>query len=306
LSNERAESEVMAEGVLKEVRVFRPKNLGGTLRLYTRNPGALLYAGGTETARHTQNGSGRPMNLPQKVIYLGNVQELNRISRGQRYLDIGAVLDLSRILSIGRNVLPPVLFETLSQIATPAIRNLATLGGNICLRTCRGDSLPALSVIDTQLELRTAGSTRWVRVGKFFDGRNLPDLRPGEILTRIRIPLEEWDFAVTRKVQSGAGLRTSLSFAGVARFPKGRIEALHFCIGGLPTPVFRMPVLEERLKGTSLPIPSKLTDALFRDLQEALKAEGENTPTGRYRAAASLRLFRFFLEKVNLQSLDIL
>jgi CO/xanthine dehydrogenase FAD-binding subunit len=296
----------MAEGVLKEVRVFRPKNLGGTLRLYTRNPGALLYAGGTEIARRAQRGSGLPLNLPQKVIYLGNVQELNRISRGQRYLDIGSVLDLSRILSIGRNVLPPVLFETLSQIATPGVRNLATLGGNITLRTCRGDCLPALSVIDTQLELRTAGSTRWVRVGEFFDIRNLPDLRPGEILTRIRIPLEEWDFAVTRKVQGGAGLRTSLSFAGVARFPKGAIEALHFCVGGLRSPVFRMAVLEERLKNTNLPIPAKLTEGLSRDLAEALQSEAEDTPTGRYRTAISLRLFRFFLEKINLQSLDML
>jgi CO/xanthine dehydrogenase FAD-binding subunit len=296
----------MAEGVLQEVKVFRPKSLGGTLRLYTRNPGALLYAGGTEIARLAQRGSGRPLNLPQKVIYLGNVQELNRISRGQRYLDIGSVLDLSRILSIGRNVLPPVLFETLSQIATPGVRNLATLGGNISLRSCRGDCLPALSVIDTQLELRTAGSTRWVRVGEFFDRQNLPNLRPGEILTRIRIPLEEWDFAVTRKVQGGAGLKTSLSFAGVARFPKGAIEALHFCIGGLRNPVFRMPVLEERLKNSSLPIPSKLIDVLFRDLAEALATEVEDTPTGRYRSAASLRLFRFFLEKINLQSLDML
>jgi CO/xanthine dehydrogenase FAD-binding subunit len=296
----------MAEGVLKEVRIFRPKNLGATLRLYTRNPGALLYAGGTEIARRAQRGSGQALSLPQKVIYLGNVQELNRISRGQRYLDIGSGLDLSRILSIGRNVLPPVLFETLSQIATPAVRNLATLGGNISLRTCRGDSLPALSVIDTQLELRTAGSTRWVKVGEFFDRRNLPDLRPGEILTRIRIPLEEWDFAVTRKVHGGAGRITSLSFAGVARFPKGSIEALHFCIGGLLRPVFRLPVLEERLKNTSLPISSKLFDTLLRDLADALAAEVEDTPTGRYRGATSLRLFRSFLEKINLQSLDML
>ena len=296
----------MVEGVLKEVRVFRPKSLGGTLRLYTRNPGALLYAGGTEIARNTQRGSAIPLNLPQKVIYLGNVQELNRISRGQRYLDIGSVLDLSRILSIGRNVFPPVLFETLAAIATPAVRNLATLGGNISLRNCRGDCLPALSVIDTQLELRTAGSTRWVEVGEFFDRGTLPDLRPGEILTRIRVPLEEWDFSVTRRVSGGRGLETSLSFAGVARFPKGSIESLHFCVGGLKTAVFRMPVLEERLKNASLPIPSKLIDTLFRDLADALADQVEDTPAGHYRAATSLRLFRWFIEKINLRSLDMM
>jgi len=296
----------MAEDALKEVRVFRPKSLGGTLRLFTRNPGALLYAGGTEIARQAQVGSGRPLNLPQKVIYLGNVQELNRISRGQRYLDIGPVLDLSRILSIGRNVLPPVLFETLSKIATPGIRNLATLGGNISLKACRGDSLPALSVIDTQLELRTAGSTRWVGVGEFFGRGNLPDLRPGEILTRVRVPLEEWDFAATRKVHGGSGFATALSFAGVARFPKGSLETLHFCFGGLETPVFRMPVLEERLKSANLPMPARLIDTLSRELGDALADQVADNPKGRYRAATSLRLFRSFLEKINIRSLDLL
>jgi CO/xanthine dehydrogenase FAD-binding subunit len=296
----------MAKDAQREVRVFRPKNLGGTLRLYTRNPGSLLYAGGTEIARQAQRGSGRPLALPQKVIYLGNVQELNRISRGQRYLDIGSVLDLSRILSIGRNVLPPVLFETLSSIATPAVRNLATLGGNICIRSCRGDCLPALSVIDTQLELRTASSSRWVSVEGFFNPRGLPDLRPGEILTRIRIPLEEWDFALFRKVETGGRRETPLSFAGVARFPKGNIEVLRFCIGGLARPVFRMAAQETRLKNAAVPLSAKLTDSLIAGLEDGLADQVEDTPLGRYKRATSVRLFRWFIEKLNARTLEML
>lgn len=292
---------------MKEVRVFRPKSLGGTLRLYTRNPGAMLYAGGTEITRQVQRGSGTPFGFPQKVIYLGNVQELNRISRGQRYLDIGSVLDLSRILSIGRNVLPPVLFENLSGIATPAVRNLATLGGNIALRNRRGDSLAALSVIDSQLELRTSGSTRWLSIHEFFNANGLPDLRPGEILTRIRVPLEDWDFALFRKVEAGKRFAASaLSFAGVARFPKGNVEVLQFCIGGLKTPAFRMLALEGRLKNASVPVPSKFIDTLSHDLDEALNEQVADTPAGHYRRATSLRLFRWFMETVNTRSLEIL
>jgi CO/xanthine dehydrogenase FAD-binding subunit len=293
----------MEEGGVKEVRVFRPKSLGGTLRLYTRNPDSFLYAGGTEIVRLVQRGSGRVFAFPQKVIYLGNVQELNRISRSQRHLDIGSALDLSRILKLGRNVLPPVLFEPLSAIATPAVRNLATLGGNICVRSCRGDSLPALSVIDAQLELRTAGSTRWTTVGSFLNQRGRPQLRPGEILTRIRVPLEEWDFALFRKV---GGRRRTLSFAGVARFPKGSIEVLHFCLGGLKTPVLRLPGLESRLKNASMPVSTKLIDSLLADLDAALGNEVEDSPEGRYRKATALRLFRWFMEKVNSRSLEML
>ncbi len=294
----------MEESGVKEVRVFRPKSLGGTLRLYTRNPDSLLYAGGTEIIRRVQRGSRRLFAFPPKVIYLGNVQELNRISRSQRYLDIGSALDLSRILKLGRNVLPPVLFEPLSGIATPAVRNLATLGGNICVRSCRGDSLPALSVIGAQLELRTAGSTRWTTVGSFLNQRGRPELRPGEILTRIRIPLEEWDFALFRKV-GGRQRRNTLSLAGVARFPKGRLEVLHFCFGGLKTPVLRLPGLESRLKNASVPVSTKLIDSLLADLDAALEEE-DDTMEGRYRKATAARLFRWFMEKVNSRSLELL
>ena len=57
---------------------------------------------------------------------------------------------------------------------------------------------------------------------------------------------------------------------------------------------------------TNLPIPSKLIDTLSRDLAEALAGQVEDTPAGRYSAATSLRLFRWFIEKTNLRSLDML
>jgi hypothetical protein len=92
----------------------------------------------------------------------------------------------------------------------------------------------------------------------------------------------------------------------VARFPKGRIEALHFCIGGLKNAVFRVSALEERLKNANLPIPSKLTDSLFRDFADALADQVDDTARGNYRAATSLRLLRWFIEKINVRSLDLL
>ena len=118
---------------MDEVRVFRPKSLGGLLRLYARNPDALLFAGGTSLIPRLRSQGGLCLQLPPKVIYLGNVAELSRISRTQRYLDIGATLSLARIMSVGRNVLPQVLQTALGSVAYPSVRNLATLGGNLCL-----------------------------------------------------------------------------------------------------------------------------------------------------------------------------
>jgi CO/xanthine dehydrogenase FAD-binding subunit len=297
----------MAGRELEETRVFRPKSLGGTLRLYSRNPDSLLYAGGTEIIPRLRRGAHSVSVLPHKVIYLGNVPELNRISRTQRYLDIGSVLSFSRILSIGRNVLPPVLFEALSGIGTPALGNLATLGGNICLPDGRGDCLPALSVIDAQIELRTAGSSRWVPVSSFFTEEGRPGLRAGEVLTRIRVPLEEWDFQLFRKVEAGRQIdRRALSFAGTARFPKGSIEALHLCFGGFNNPVLRVAEPETRLKNAALPISGKLFDALVEELRAILADKGRESDSSRYRRATAIRMFRKFLEDLNSRSIEML
>jgi CO/xanthine dehydrogenase FAD-binding subunit len=162
-------------------------------------------------------------------------------------------------------------------------------------------------VIDSQLELRSAGSTRWPAVGELFDHNGMPDLHPGEILTRIRVPLEEWDFTLFRKVERGSCSGASnLSFAAVARLPKGGIDALHFCIGGLKNPVFRMAALETRLKNATVPVSAKLIDSLLADLDEALSEQVDDTPTGGYRKATSLRLFRWFMNRLNARTLEIL
>jgi len=289
-----------------ETRVFRPKSLGGLLRLYARNPDAMLYAGGTEIIPHHQRGSGRHLALPEKVIYLGAVPDLARISRSQRFLDIGACLSVSRILSMGRNVLPPVLFASLSGIGTPSIRNLVTLGGNLCASQSRGDIRSALSVIDAQIELRSAAGTRWVGVAQLAPGVEGVDLSPGEVLTRVRVPLEEWDVHHFRKVPlEGLGSHGSLCFAAVAHFPKGALDALRLCFSAPSLPLFRSRTLESRLKSARLPIPAKQAEALVAELRVSLGPGREADRQSGYVRATAVRLARAFLAELNARSLEI-
>ena len=288
-----------------ETRVFRPKSLGGLLRLYARNPEALLYAGGTEIVPHHQLGSGRLLELPDKVIYLGAVPELARISRSQRFLDIGACLSVSRILSMGRNVLPPVLFQALAGIGTPSLRNLVTMGGNLCASQSRGDIRSALSVIDAQLELRSAAGGRWVGVGQLFSRSPGPDLGPGELLTRVRVPLEEWDIQHFRKVPlDGPGSHGALCFAAVAHFPKGSLDALRMCFTAPSLPLFRSRELESRLKSARLPIPARQAEALVAELKESLGFAETADSQSRYVRATAVRLTRAFLAELNARSLE--
>lgn len=298
----------------EEIRVYRPKSMGVLLRLYSRNPDALVFAGGTGIACRTARGRQRPLDLPEKVLFLGHVQELQRISRSPRYLDIGACVPMGRILSIGRNVLPPVLYDALSAIATPAVRSIATLGGNLCSTSNSRDGesspgegggcLAALSVMEAQVELRSGAATRWLRIGPQFCGA-----KPGEIVSRIRIPLEEWELQVFRKSSGGKiTARGLINFAATARFSRGVLEAVHFCFEGRRLPVFRSRELEARLKNTRLPIRARGKDDLLGELPEQLRPLQEGSrgppPSPGYARSTAVRLLGWFIELINELSLS--
>lgn len=274
------------------VKVFRPRTMSGLLRLYGKNPEALIFAGGTQIVLASTRGEDRSIRLPAKIIYLTNVADLLRISRSQRYLDMGACLPIARILSLGRHLLPDLLSRCLRSIGTPSVRNMATLGGNVCAPAPFHDSLPALDAIDAQLELRSQSGTRWLRVRQFSS------TRPGEILARVRLPLQEVDFQIYRKVGE-RGCPAILSFAGTASMTKGNLETLRFAIGGVAELVYRNPEVEARLEGLKLPIPVKEIE-----MQEAALGRSlEQVPS--YRRNTAVRLLGWFLRNLNQKSLEI-
>ena len=161
----------MAEGA--EPVVLVPTSVGEMVEMYAENPDAVLVAGGTETMAGLNRLVGTRAYRPKTVLSLGSVPLLSRISRTQKHLSIGSAVTLSRILSIGPNVIPLCFFDALKTIATPSVRRMATLGGNMRARFCDSTSLVALCALDAHLELRRASSVRWLPVSSSLLG--VPD-----------------------------------------------------------------------------------------------------------------------------------
>jgi CO/xanthine dehydrogenase FAD-binding subunit len=139
------------------VTVLEPQTMQALAAAIEEHPGALLVAGGTQVMRSPARHVGG-----RAVICLRGVEPLGRVSRSQRFLDIGATATLSRVLSIGPRVVPRALFAALKATATPTVRVLATLGGNVCAPGVEHTSLAALAALDAVLELRR-GRTRFPR-----------------------------------------------------------------------------------------------------------------------------------------------
>ena len=88
---------------ISRTNVYTPTSLSELLSLYGKLPAALLYNGGTHILREQPR---KHLVLPANVINLSRVQELRRINRTERHMDIGAAVPIGTILSVGANVLP--------------------------------------------------------------------------------------------------------------------------------------------------------------------------------------------------------
>src|SRR5438046_1599970 len=109
-----------------------PRSLAEAAELLAAAPGeAMLIAGGTDLLPNMK----RRQQVPRSLISLRRVPELRAISNGAG-LSIGAGLTLTELVRDARiRTAYGALWQAASQIATPHLRNMGTLGGNLCLDT---------------------------------------------------------------------------------------------------------------------------------------------------------------------------
>ena len=176
-------------------QVFFPVGYPELFAAWEHNPSAVLFAGGTALIREQDR---HVLDIPPIIISLNMIEEMQKINRSERFLEIGAMVKLSQIIDLGKTV-PVVLRKCLEGIAGIQLRNMATIGGNICYSGRRLDSSAVLAALNAQYELRSSQTARWISASRFSSMPGLSALGSRELLTRIRVPLDAWDYAVYKK-----------------------------------------------------------------------------------------------------------
>ena len=147
---------------------------------------ARLVAGSTDFLVRWRQGVWQP----QYVINLQHIPALQRVSYSARNgLRLGAMVTVQTLEThpaIRRHY--PALATGATSFAGVQLRNLATVGGNICNASPAGDTLPALLAFDTQCRVVGPEGERMVALDQFFAGPGRTVLRPGEILAELRLP----------------------------------------------------------------------------------------------------------------------
>jgi CO/xanthine dehydrogenase FAD-binding subunit len=231
-------------------QIFFPLSYSELFASWNRFPEAAPFAGGTGILRE----QGRKIfALPPIILSLDRLEELQRISRTERYLEIGAMAKLSQITALGKLV-PKALRHCLESIAGQQLRNMATIGGNICYPGRCLDSAAVFTALDGQYELRSAQSSRWVSAARFFssDGQNA--MSPQELLTRIRVPLENWDYTSYRKFDGQANQsRTAVFLAKIQKSILTDIKVIY-----KTALIWRDKNIESKLIGKELPLNRRI------------------------------------------------
>jgi carbon-monoxide dehydrogenase medium subunit len=254
-----------------EIKLFRPHSLEEALSQRAQyGKDALPLAGGQSLLVMLRN----KLIDPQVLLDLEPLGELRGLQARANGVSIGAMTTFFDLLySSDVQNAAPILAQAAAKVGSTAIRNLGTIGGNLCHNEPGADLPPALLALNASVELRSRKGTRKVPLTEFFRGYFETAVEAEEILSRVEIP-------TLPEGARGAYIKHAitpedLAIAGVAvvLVPDGKnpvsASKLRIGLGGVAPVPLRALKAEAALNGTAL------TDEAIRAAAEIAASEAE-------------------------------
>jgi carbon-monoxide dehydrogenase medium subunit len=211
---------------------------------------AKLLAGGTDLILAMKQHTVAPGHL----INLKTIPGLSGIKADAKGLSIGALTTMAEIegSTIIKETYTP-LWDAACVMASPQVRTLATIGGNLVSAVPSADTAPPLMVLSAQAHITGPAGERTCPVEALFAGPSACSIAPGDVVTRITIPLPAGKGAYLKLMRRAA---LDLALVGVAAYVN--LDAKNVCtdvkiaLGAVaPTPI-RATAAEAALLGKVL------------------------------------------------------
>jgi len=235
---------------MAEFRYIRPTNVDETLALLNEpDVKSRPLAGSTDLALLLR----ADPHLCDRVVDISLIPELHRIERRGDQVTIGAAATFSEVLE---NPLvqqtAPVLVQACRQVGAVQIRNMGTLGGNVCNAAACADSLPALVCLDAVAHVRMPDGEHDWTVSDLVTSPNHTIVPPGGLLVsfRYRIPLPGSRSVFLKLGRRNAMAISRLTMAVLGRLDEqGRVAEVRIAAGAASPRFSRFKSAEESLIG---------------------------------------------------------
>lgn len=263
------------------MKVHRAAALHEALQILRDSPDAVLLAGGTDLMVEL----GRHAEQPEAVVALSSTQELKRLEVADGLLHVGAAVTYREFLSSSSaRSAAPALAQAARTVGSPQIRNAGTIVGNIATASPAGDTLPPLFSSRALVTLRSLEGERNVTIGDLIVGPKQTDVRTGEIITSVAVPVAR---GPQQFLKVGIRNAMAIAIASVAVTVDTSTADVGICAGAVgPTPI--VCTKAEQLAATTAEWAApRWSDADIGAVADA--ASEEVSPIDDHRSTASYR-----------------
>ncbi|MCX5971655.1 MAG: xanthine dehydrogenase family protein subunit M [Coprothermobacterota bacterium] len=261
--------------MIRPFKYSKPRFLREALEaLEKENTRAL--AGGSDLLVEMREGKSQP----EHIVDVKAIPELSCFSIGKDGITIGGQLSLNELADskeLGQTC--PILGDAVRTVATPQVRNRATLVGNLCTASPAADMAPPLFVLNAAVVVASKAGEQRIPIQRFFQGPKKNCLTPGQLVLRVEIPPCSSGRGVFMKKSRVQG--HDLATINVAGWANPQDGSLRICIGACgPTPVLLTGSDELYQRAVSR---DELLDGL------AMLAQDQIAPIDDLRASAAYR-----------------
>ncbi|WP_291563805.1 MULTISPECIES: xanthine dehydrogenase subunit XdhB [unclassified Clostridium] len=253
--------------------------------LLKEHSNARIIAGGSDVLIKIREGKMAGTDL----LCIRDIKELQGVTLTEnKDIHIGAATTFSHITNdpiIQKYI--PVLGEAVDQVGGPQVRNIGTIGGNICNGAVSADSAPTVFSLDAKLKIVSSDGERIVPVKEFYLGPGRVDLHPGELLTHIIIPKENywgyWGRYIKYSMRNAMDIATlSCSVVSKVNPQTNVLEDVRITFGVAAPVPYRCHMTEDAIKG------KMIEESLCQVVEDTIRQE--INPRDSWRASKAFRL----------------
>jgi CO/xanthine dehydrogenase FAD-binding subunit len=242
---------------------------------------AKVIAGGTDLLNQIRLKTIKPEYVVD-ISYIAGLDHIKYDMEGRLYLGALATIDaIEKSAEIQQR--HSLISQTAGLIGSRAIRNVGTIGGNLCNASPCADTAPPLLSLGAKVKVVGSGGKRTIPLDLFFTGPGQTALRPGELLTEIVVPpMPPHSTGVYLKHTTRGTVNPAIvGVAAIVAMDETRCKEVNLVLGGVaPTPI-RAGNAEKTLRGEAV------DDTLVE--KAARTAADEAKPISDVRASAEYR-----------------
>lgn len=253
-----------------------------------------VIGGGTDLMVQKRSTAETPPHFTNNLLYAFNLDELKFVRNSEHCLHIGSMTSLETLLH--HDETPSMLREVILEMASPAIRNVATLSGNIANASPAGDSLVPLYLLDAQIVLLSKNQFRHIPIEKLIVGPRKTVIRNDEIIKDIAIPKHEFTkYKWTKVGGRHADAISKVSFLGAVHIENDQVLDLRIAFGAVYKTVIRNREIEKIFRNMSVQELKNRKDEIISHYELCILPIDDQRSNKEYRKKVALNMLSDFI-----------